>query len=915
MVRTTAQNNTCHVVIFQVFYGFFAFFVHVMTEVFPFCPASFHSRFDFFCIAAHGNEFVCHTFDDGFNLIQREERIHELDVLFFQILYVVFDVFVIRCHDRAVIVVVSRCAVPSFVNDTRIEDEVYTLFDEVHDMTVYQFCGIANGFTGDGFHTLFKDCLCGIRGQYHTIAQFCEECEPERIVFPHIQHTRDTNGASGCLFCCEGFIVKQSMAFVIIQVRCGIFVLFFAQTSFTTVACDESSAAAELVDGQQTVVGAALASSHSGLDFQCIHFFTAYQCCLVAFCIFISCDEPCAESTHDAGDVRTNGFSAADEFKAFQYSVVIECTALYNHGFTHSLRVSDFDHFQQCVFDNGICQTCGNIRNVCPFFLCLFYTGVHENSTSGTQVDGRFCEKGNLREVRNGVIQRFCESFDEGTAAGRTCFVQQYAVDDAILDTDTFHILTTDVQNEVYIRFEELRCFIVGNGFDVAQVHHQCFFDEAFAVTGYAGIADGHAFRHQVVHFIQTLHNHFQRVAFVACVEGIKQVTLFADQSHLCSGGTSVDTQEGIAFVCRKRYAFYFIFIMAFFEHRIIIFVFEQRIQTAYFCGQFCACFQTAQQSFKVQVCFAFVGNGCAVCCEEVRVFRQQCCFVCQVQCFDETLAQFREEMQRATQKCHMAADRFTTCQTGNGLVNNCLENGSCQVFLSCPIVDEGLDVCFCEYTTAGSDGINHFMAFCVFVQTCCVCVQQACHLVDEGTGTAGTYAVHTLFHIPAGEINDFRIFAAQFDGNICLGHNGFDGVSSSNHFLNEVYANGFCQGNAAGAGDHGCKFTITQFFLSFCQDFFYGFLNFGKMSAIATKNNFICRICQHDFDCCRTDIDPHFVCLFIMILHCSHPHVNTSDKCPVRQCPARAVLPYICTSLRHQWFHPAPSAPGCRPA
>ena len=117
-------------------------------------------------------------------------------------------------------------------------------------------------------------------------------------------------------------------------------------------------------------------------------------------------------------------------------------------------------------------------------------------------------------------------------------------------------------------------------------------------------------------------------------------------------------------------------------------------------------------------------------------------------------------------------------------------------------------------------------MTFCVFVQTCCICVQQACHLVDEGTGTAGTYAVHTLFHITAGEINDFRIFAAQFDGNICLGNHGFDGVCCSNHFLDEVYANGFCQRNAAGASDHGCKFTITQFFLSFCQDFFYGFLN-----------------------------------------------------------------------------------------
>ena len=125
----------------------------------------------------------------------------------------------------------------TLIGDTWIEDVFHSLLQQPGHMSMSQLCRITFGFTGDGFHPLFKDCLCGIRGQYHTIAQFCEECEPERIIFPHIQHTRDTNGASGCLFCCEGFIVEQSVAFVFIQVRCRIFVLFFTQTSFTTVSC------------------------------------------------------------------------------------------------------------------------------------------------------------------------------------------------------------------------------------------------------------------------------------------------------------------------------------------------------------------------------------------------------------------------------------------------------------------------------------------------------------------------------------------------------------------------------------------------------------------------------------------------------------------------------------------------------
>ena len=57
--------------------------------------------------------------------------------------------------------------------------------------------------------------------------------------------------------------------------------------------------------------------------------------------------------------------------------------------------------------------------------------------------------------------------------------------------------------------------------------------------------------------------------------------------------------------------------------------------------------------------------------------------------------------MQRAAEKGNVAADRFTAGKTGNGLVDNCLENGSGKILLGGTIVDQRLDVSLGKYTAA----------------------------------------------------------------------------------------------------------------------------------------------------------------------------------------------------------------------
>ena len=51
---------------------------------------------------------------------------------------------------------------------------------------------------------------------------------------------------------------------------------------------------------------------------------------------------------------------------------------------------------------------------------------------------------------------------------------------------------------------------------------------------------------------------------------------------------------------------------------------------------------------------------------------------------------------------------------------------------------------------------------FGVFIKTWCIGLEQRCHLVNEGTGTAGTDAIHTLLYISVFEIDDFGILASK---------------------------------------------------------------------------------------------------------------------------------------------------------
>ena len=56
-------------------------------------------------------------------------------------------------------------------------------------------------------------------------------------------------------------------------------------------------------------------------------------------------DQSSTESSHDSGDIRTDGFTVGNLFKASQNCIIVESTTLYNDMFTKFGSIRNFDNF------------------------------------------------------------------------------------------------------------------------------------------------------------------------------------------------------------------------------------------------------------------------------------------------------------------------------------------------------------------------------------------------------------------------------------------------------------------------------------------------------------------------------------------------------------------------------------------
>ena len=222
----------------------------------------------------------------------------------------------------------------------------------------------------------------------------------------------------------------------------------------------------------------------------------------------------------------------------------------------------------------------------------------------------------------------------------------------------------------------------------------------------------------------------------------------------------------------------------------------EERIETLHLDLHFYFLFQTVLQFAKGHDgVFLRVQRGTDG-REQVGVVRRDDVLVVQFQGADEGRPQFREEMERSAEECHMSADRLAAGQSADGLVDHRLEDGRRQVFFGRAVVDQRLDIGFGKYTAARRDGVERVIVFRVFIQAGRVRLQKGRHLVDERAGASGADAVHTLFHVAALEVDDLGVLAAQLDGHVRLRRVVLQRRGHGDHFLNERHVKVLCQGS-----------------------------------------------------------------------------------------------------------------------
>ena len=89
---------------------------------------------------------------------------------------------------------------------------------------------------------------------------------------------------------------------------------------------------------------------------------------------------------------------------------------------------------------------------------------------------------------------------------------------------------------------------------------------------------------------------------------------------------------------------------------------------------------------------------------------------VIEFKCTDKRCAQLREKVERAAEKGDVSADRLSAGQARDGLIDNRLKNRCGKVFLCCALVDQRLDVRFCEDTAACCDRVEGLVIFRILI-------------------------------------------------------------------------------------------------------------------------------------------------------------------------------------------------------
>ena len=122
--------------------------------------------------------------------------------------------------------------------------------------------------------------------------------------------------------------------------------------------------------------------------------------------------------------------------------------------------------------------------------------------------------------------------------------------------------------------------------------------------------------------------------------------------------------------------------------------------------------------------------------------------------------------------------------------------------------------------------------------------MQQARHLVDEGTRAASARAVHALLDAVV-KVDDLRVLAAQLDDDVGLGLEGLDCRLGGDDLLHELKAQPLRQEQAARTGDGDLETSVAEDLARSAEKRLHGGAHVGMMALVAGIDK-LCVLVEH---------------------------------------------------------------------
>ena len=247
-----------------------------------------------------------------------------------------------------------------------------------------------------------------------------------------------------------------------------------------------------------------------------------------------------------------------------------------------------------------------------------------------------FCIKRSFCKILYTIIQRFGKCFNKRSTTGRTSFIQLYTVNRLVLDLDTFHILTTNIQNTVNFRIKECCCIIMRNRLNFSLIQKKSCFDQRFSITGRTCICDSGSFRKFGINFLNRTDRSFQRTSVIITIERIQKTSIFTYQCSFGRCRSCINSKITVPFIGCEIACRNFIRRLTFIKLLIVLSCCKQRLHTLYFKihldGMTKSVFQFCQRDCNIFFCIQCRTD----CCKQVRILRYDRMLLIQFQSTDK---------------------------------------------------------------------------------------------------------------------------------------------------------------------------------------------------------------------------------------------------------------------------------------